>query len=834
MTDREKIEGAVFSYKSVPLIKMNGRKAAIPIGIQKRGALKPKQVGNIVAKFAINSEKIVVFCGSVRDGLLFADDRFLTSENLNYSIKENLIEQPIFYKDISKVEVDEKNDSYFILYYKDGNIKRGYGSIYTYFIANALTNILNALGLADSSSAPQEEMREQPGKEVLDEVMADFAAGYKFSAFKNLKKGAKKYANAEMYYQLGLCYKNEIGVDKDEKEAVKWFKKAVGLGHPQAKVACGYTLLSTNKYEQSFPFFIEAARQGNIRAMEGIEQCLGKCISILGVRGEHENTEESVKRRIYEEIKLYWYFRMIECGAPEKGYEGIDELIRKWELRKQTDKRRLYAQKLIVQGCRNQLKDICIHYPLEENDAEYWRQQVSETEERMKKAKTESEEAEKIRIAKEKQDKEADDLYERALTCLKEGNPKEGMDLLLRAAESGHIQAMKYLLQKEADSGNADAQYKVGLCLLTGTNGFGQNEAEAFSRFEQAAGQDHMDARYQLALCHIRGAGTPVDETKGWQLMEEAGKGGSLPAQVLLGDRYCHGSQRDAEKAEQYLLPITKMETQNDMIRFCQKEAYYSLAALYSYDGTKNELYEELPQAMDCALNFCDLSITPEDRRWKRAFGGIPYRNYIEPARQDDIQAIEALQLYIQSRKKYSALIVRIFRMWKIKLYTPQAQSGDRDAMYHLYEEYGYLGNSYKSREWGEKAIAAKHPDMLMDVYNNPKEWNVSAQDRGSYLYDAYKAGNERAIIEWEAIDLEEELAEREEKRAQQVRDYQAFMGTNAYKEKLDSIEREINGLTTGNWNTAFEQALTGQMSQQDYLRHEALRDMLEKRHNKN
>jgi TPR repeat protein len=41
--------------------------------------------------------------------------------------------------------------------------------------------------------------------------------------------------NAEAQYYLGLCYREGIGIEKNEEEAVKWFRKAAEQDHYDAQ-----------------------------------------------------------------------------------------------------------------------------------------------------------------------------------------------------------------------------------------------------------------------------------------------------------------------------------------------------------------------------------------------------------------------------------------------------------------------------------------------------------------------------------------------------------------------------------------------------------------------
>ena len=43
--------------------------------------------------------------------------------------------------------------------------------------------------------------------------------------------------NEQGQYELGKCYEEGFGVEKDMAEAVKWYRKAAAQGEPNAKAA---------------------------------------------------------------------------------------------------------------------------------------------------------------------------------------------------------------------------------------------------------------------------------------------------------------------------------------------------------------------------------------------------------------------------------------------------------------------------------------------------------------------------------------------------------------------------------------------------------------------
>jgi TPR repeat protein len=58
------------------------------------------------------------------------------------------------------------------------------------------------------------------------------------NTFQEIKAKAER-GNARAQYNLGLCYKNGEGVEKDYVEAVKWFRKAAEQGHAGSQFMLG-------------------------------------------------------------------------------------------------------------------------------------------------------------------------------------------------------------------------------------------------------------------------------------------------------------------------------------------------------------------------------------------------------------------------------------------------------------------------------------------------------------------------------------------------------------------------------------------------------------------
>jgi len=102
---------------------------------------------------------------------------------------------------------------------------------------------------------------------------------------------AKEKVTAEMYrkaavngdakaqYNLGLCYYNGNGVNKDMEKAVEWYLKAAEQGHAEAQYAlgqCYYYSSGVNKdISKAVGWYRKAAEQGHAEAQMKLKS-LGK------------------------------------------------------------------------------------------------------------------------------------------------------------------------------------------------------------------------------------------------------------------------------------------------------------------------------------------------------------------------------------------------------------------------------------------------------------------------------------------------------------------------------------------------------------------------------
>lgn len=120
-------------------------------------------------------------------------------------------------------------------------------------------------------------------------------------AIKWYEKAAKK-GNVSAYYNLGVCYKDGIGVLADDRKAIEYFRKATDLGSLYATNSlgiCYYTGKGTDKdMKEAFRLFRMSAEGGNPAAFAN----LGRCY-MFG-QGTEANPD----------MGLMWYEKAAEAG----------------------------------------------------------------------------------------------------------------------------------------------------------------------------------------------------------------------------------------------------------------------------------------------------------------------------------------------------------------------------------------------------------------------------------------------------------------------------------------------------------------------------------------
>ena len=94
--------------------------------------------------------------------------------------------------------------------------------------------------------------------------------------------------------------------------------------------------------------------------------------------------------------------------------------------------------------------------------------------------------------------------------------------------------------RKAAVQGNAPAQRNLGLCYANGT-GVTKDEAQAFTWYRKAAEQGEVEAQRNLGICYAAGAGTSKDIVLAATWYRKSAEQGDASAQWFLGFDYAKG-----------------------------------------------------------------------------------------------------------------------------------------------------------------------------------------------------------------------------------------------------------------------------------------------------
>lgn len=117
------------------------------------------------------------------------------------------------------------------------------------------------------------------------------------------------------------------------------------------------------------------------------------------------------------------------------------------------------------------------------------------------------------------------------------------------AAERGDIDAARAIWEPLAASGDARAQYRLGMLYSVG-RGVTSNFDKATGLFSQAAEQGHVDAQFALGLMYERGQGVDKDMTQAWRLYRAAAEGGHPDAQYFIGAASITGDGLEVNEPE--------------------------------------------------------------------------------------------------------------------------------------------------------------------------------------------------------------------------------------------------------------------------------------------
>ena len=85
----------------------------------------------------------------------------------------------------------------------------------------------------------QQETKKKTVQDYLQEAKKNQQAGNAEMAFQQYMVAARDYGHPEAQFEVARCYQNGTGVEKNEENAVVWYKKAAEQGDAEAQCALG-------------------------------------------------------------------------------------------------------------------------------------------------------------------------------------------------------------------------------------------------------------------------------------------------------------------------------------------------------------------------------------------------------------------------------------------------------------------------------------------------------------------------------------------------------------------------------------------------------------------
>ena len=301
----------------------------------------------------------------------------------------------------------------------------------------------------------------------------------------------------EAQYSLGYMYHYGYGVEKDYKEAVKWYRKAANQGHASGQYSLGYMYRNgygvEKDYKEAVKWYRKAANQGHAYAQNG-----------LGYMYRHGY---GVEKDYKEAVK--WYRKAANqghaSGQNQLGYMyhygyGVEKDYKeavKW-YRKAANQGHASGQYSLGYMYRNG-------------------------------------------YGVEKDYKEAVKWYRKAAN---QGHAyaQNGLGYMYRhgyGVEKDYKEAVKWY-RKAANQGHASGQYSLGYMYYSGY-GVEKDYKEAVKWYRKAANQGHAYGQYNLGYMYHYGYGVEKDYKEAVKWYRKAANQGDAYGQYNLGCMYHYG-----------------------------------------------------------------------------------------------------------------------------------------------------------------------------------------------------------------------------------------------------------------------------------------------------
>ncbi len=386
---------------------------------------------------------------------------------------------------------------------------------------------------------------------ALEEWEANRAAkeGRFEDAYKLYEISAQK-GNTDAYYLLGEYKFLGKGIEKNDVEAIKWYRKAAEAGQDfeQATLRLAecyrYGIGVVENKSEAVKYYKKAAEYGCTEA----EVTLGEfCLSGEGVEQDYEDAVRHFRRAAYYcNAESQYYLGL--CYEEGKGVKSIPSEGVKW-YRKAAEQGHAEAQKNLG-NCYYNGHGVVQDY----TEAVKWYRKAAE------------------QGHAEAQNK-LGNCYNKGHGVLQDDT--EAVKWYLKAAEQGYAkaqhnlgtcyykghgvlqdyaEAVKWYL-KAVEQGYAIAQANLGNCYYKG-HGVLQDYTEAVKWYLKAAEQGYAIAQKNLGVCYYNGHGVLQDYTEAVKWYLKAAEQGYAIAQDCLGICYYkgHGVLQDCTEAVKWYL----------------------------------------------------------------------------------------------------------------------------------------------------------------------------------------------------------------------------------------------------------------------------------------
>ena len=301
-----------------------------------------------------------------------------------------------------------------------------------------------------------------------------------------LKTAEQGYVNAQN--DLGEMYFHGLGVEKNDSDAMTWYRKAAEQGSAHAQNKLGEMYHEGWSFSDATKWYRKAAAQGYARAQYNLGWMY------FHGYGVDQSDLDAVKwyRKAAEQGYAVAQFYLGEIYEKGRGVEQSDSEALKW-YRKAADRGYVRARKKIPELERK----------------------LQEEEEAKRKAEEE---------AKKKAQEELEATFRKGCQLYDAGKYKEAFPLLLKAAEQG----------------NAKVQFRLGLMFRQGW-GIDKSDSDAVKWYRKAADQGHADAQCNLGFMYERGLGVEKSYSDAVKWYRKAVDQGHARAQCNLGLMYERG-----------------------------------------------------------------------------------------------------------------------------------------------------------------------------------------------------------------------------------------------------------------------------------------------------